>query len=132
MLADPGEVHGGLEGRRVRRGRGATCATYTHAAERALAADAAARAAGGGVMADTLRSLAGDDASRPSDVISALHAPLTPEELVLDRYVFLPHARTGIAAALDDAVRLGRCRRAATVEMQRAGDRRPRRRSTPR
>lgn len=51
-------------------------------------------------MADTLRSLAGA-AFRTSDVISALHKPLTPEERVLDRYVFLPHARTGIAAALD-------------------------------
>lgn len=50
-------------------------------------------------MADTLRSLAGT-AFRTSDVISARHAPLTPEERVLDRYVFLPHARTGIAAAL--------------------------------
>ena len=52
-------------------------------------------------MADTLRSLAGDKIFKPADVITALHTPLTPEELVLDRYVFLPHARTGIAAALD-------------------------------
>jgi hypothetical protein len=51
-------------------------------------------------MADTLRSLAGSR-FRASDVVSALHKPLTPEERVLDRYVFLPHARTGIAAALD-------------------------------
>lgn len=51
-------------------------------------------------MADTLRSLAGA-IYKNDDVISALHKPLTPEERVLDRYVFLPHARTGIAAALD-------------------------------
>src|SRR4051812_47452019 len=50
-------------------------------------------------MADTLRSLAGDR-FKAVDVISALHAALTPEEIVLDRYVFMPHARTGIAAAL--------------------------------
>ncbi len=50
-------------------------------------------------MADTLRSLAGDR-FLASDVIAGLHPPLTPEELVLDRYVFLPHARTGVAAAL--------------------------------
>ena len=51
-------------------------------------------------MADTLRSLAGK-IYKSEDVISALHKQLTPEERVLDRYVFLPHARTGIAAALD-------------------------------
>lgn len=50
-------------------------------------------------MADTLRTLAGDR-FRDADVISALHPRLTPEQLVLDRYVFLPHARTGVAAAL--------------------------------
>jgi hypothetical protein len=51
-------------------------------------------------MPDTLRSLAGDKIFKTADIITALHAPLTPEQLVLDRYVFLPHARTGIAAAL--------------------------------
>jgi len=51
------------------------------------------------MMADTLKSLAGA-AFRVNDVISAMHAPLTPEQIVLERYVFLPHARTGIAAAL--------------------------------
>jgi hypothetical protein len=51
-------------------------------------------------MDDTLRSLAGER-FKASDVISALHKPLTPEERVLDRYVFLPYARAGIAAALD-------------------------------
>ena len=51
-------------------------------------------------MADTLRSLAGDK-FKPVDVISALHPRLKPEELVLNRYVFLPYARTGIAAALN-------------------------------
>ena len=50
-------------------------------------------------MAGSLRELAGD-AFRDVDVISAFHTPLTPEQLVLDRYVFLPHSRTGIAAAL--------------------------------
>ena len=58
-------------------------------------------------MADSLRDLAGD-AFKDVDVISAFHAPLTPEQLVLDRYVFLPYARTGIAAALNDPVRVGR------------------------
>ncbi len=51
-------------------------------------------------MADTLKSLAGDR-FKMVDVITALHPPLTPEELVLNRYVFLPYARTGIAAALN-------------------------------
>ena len=51
-------------------------------------------------MAGTLRSLAGSAVFKTTDVISALHSPLTPEQIVLDRYVFLPHARTGIAAAL--------------------------------
>jgi hypothetical protein len=50
-------------------------------------------------MPATLRSLAGDAFSE-NDVISAMHAPLQPEQIVLDRYVLLPHARTGIAAAL--------------------------------
>ena len=48
-------------------------------------------------MADTLRSLAGAR-FKVADVIAALHPPLEPEQLVLDRYVFLPHARAGIAA----------------------------------
>jgi hypothetical protein len=51
-------------------------------------------------MADTLRSLAGGK-FKTQDVITALHRALQPEELVLDRYVFLPFARTGIAAALN-------------------------------
>ena len=51
-------------------------------------------------MADTLQSLAGPAIFRNADVISALRAPLIPEEVILDRYVFLPYARTGIAAAL--------------------------------
>ncbi len=51
-------------------------------------------------MADTLKSLAGAR-FRVSDVIGALHASLEPEQLVLDRYVFLPYARAGIAAALN-------------------------------
>jgi hypothetical protein len=51
-------------------------------------------------MAKTLKDLAGADIYRTADVISAMHAPLTPEQLILDRYVFLPYARSGIAAAL--------------------------------
>ena len=51
-------------------------------------------------MAGSLKDLAGDKVFRNADVISALHAPLTPEQIILDRYVFLPYARTGIAAAL--------------------------------
>jgi hypothetical protein len=35
-----------------------------------------------------------------ADVVSAFQQPLTPEQVVLDHYVFLPHARTGIAAAI--------------------------------
>src|SRR5260370_5695210 len=55
-------------------------------------------------MAATLKSLAGA-AFRENDVMSAMHAPLTPEQLVLDNYVFLPHARSGIAAALSTPFR---------------------------
>jgi hypothetical protein len=51
-------------------------------------------------MADTLRSLAGDKVFKEVDVVAALHPPLRPEDIVLDRYVFLPYARFGIAAAL--------------------------------
>jgi hypothetical protein len=51
-------------------------------------------------MADTLKSLAGGK-FKIADVITALHAPLQPEELVLGSYVFMPHARAGIAAALN-------------------------------
>jgi hypothetical protein len=51
------------------------------------------------MAANTLKELAGA-AFRSIDVISAMHASLRPEQLVLDRYVFLPHARSGIAAAL--------------------------------
>ncbi|MFT3924531.1 MAG: hypothetical protein QM778_18475 [Myxococcales bacterium] len=50
-------------------------------------------------MADTLQSLAGA-AFRSKDVIRDLHLPVKLEELVLDRYVFLPFSRSGIAAAL--------------------------------
>jgi hypothetical protein len=49
---------------------------------------------------ETLKSLAGA-AFLDVDVIAQhLHRAIPAEELVLDRYVFLPHARTGIAAAL--------------------------------
>lgn len=68
-------------------------------------------------MADTLRSLAGDKIFKAADVISSLHVPLTPAEHVLDRYVFLPHARTGIAAALTAPFDWNRPTR-ATVEMR--------------
>src|SRR5215469_9628447 len=50
-------------------------------------------------MAVTLKSLAGG-AFHENDVIGAMHAPLPPEQIVLDRYVLLPYARAGIAAAL--------------------------------
>src|SRR5829696_5145330 len=59
-----------------------------------------ARTPGGELMAATLRSLAGEQMFNVADVISTLHNPLPAGEVVLDRYVFLPHARTGIAAAL--------------------------------
>jgi hypothetical protein len=52
-------------------------------------------------MANTLRSLAGNEIFKAEDVITALQAPLDPEKQILDRYVFLPHVRSGIAAALD-------------------------------
>ena len=51
-------------------------------------------------MAGSLKSLAGDKVFRDADVISALHAPLKSEQIILDRYVFMPYARTGIAAAI--------------------------------
>ena len=35
-----------------------------------------------------------------TDVVTSFRLPLEPEQRVLDRYVFLPHARSGIAAAL--------------------------------
>jgi hypothetical protein len=52
-------------------------------------------------MPVTLKSLAGSTFYE-NDVISAMHAPLTPEQIVLDQYVLLPHARAGIAAALSN------------------------------
>jgi hypothetical protein len=51
-------------------------------------------------MGGTLKSLAGP-AFSASDVIAARQPVIPPEQLVLDRYVFLPHVRSGIAAALD-------------------------------
>lgn len=51
-------------------------------------------------MADTLRSLAGDKVFKTADVITTQHASLKPGDIVLDRYVFMPHTRSGIAAAL--------------------------------
>lgn len=50
-------------------------------------------------MVDTLRSLAGDT-FKTMDVIASFVPPLTPKDLVLESYVFMPHARSGIAAAL--------------------------------
>lgn len=50
-------------------------------------------------MAGSLKALAGA-AFRSVDVISALHEPIPAEQTILDRYVLLPHARTGIAAAI--------------------------------
>ena len=67
-------------------------------------------------MADTLRSLAGE-AFKTFDVISHMHAPIKPEDLVLDRYVLLPHARTGIAAALSQQFTWSAATR-ATVELR--------------
>ena len=52
-------------------------------------------------MVDTLKSLAGAT-FKVVDVITALHEPIPAEQLILDRYVFLPHARSGIAAALSE------------------------------
>ena len=51
-------------------------------------------------MAGSLKALAGDKVFRDADVISALHAPLKAEDAILNRYVFMPYARTGIAAAI--------------------------------
>jgi len=52
-------------------------------------------------MAETLKSLAGAT-FKSADVIATFHSPIAPERAILDRYVFLPHARTGIAAALNN------------------------------
>jgi hypothetical protein len=66
-------------------------------------------------MVDTFRSLAGA-AYRERDVISHVPAPIAPEQAVLDRYVLLPHARSGIGAALNEPFAwMGPVR--ATVEM---------------
>lgn len=50
-------------------------------------------------MAATLRELAGA-AFRVADVVEAAQRRVPAEELVLDRSTFVPHARSGIAAAL--------------------------------
>ncbi|MEO5819722.1 MAG: hypothetical protein ABIT71_04400 [Vicinamibacteraceae bacterium] len=67
-------------------------------------------------MADTLRSLAGDR-FKNVDIITEQQRALTPEQVVLDRYVFMPHARSGIAAALTTPFDWGLPTR-ATVEMR--------------
>ena len=111
MLADPGEVV--QVAKATLAAAGALTVTYTHAAER-LDRRRPRSWSGLGValMADTLRDLAGD-AFHDVDVISALHAPLTPEHAVAATTT--SSCRTpapGIAAALDHAVRLGRGPRA--------------------
>ncbi len=63
-------------------------------------------------MAGTLRGLAADSYSA-RDVINHFHTPIAPEQAVLDRYVFLPHARSGIAAALNTPFSWGMPARAA-------------------
>ena len=97
VLADPGEV--------IRVSK-ATLATTAGAAVRTIRMPRSRRwtpthscPAGGGVMPDTLKSLAGVS-FKQFDVISQFHKQIPTEELVLDRYVFLPLARSGIAAAL--------------------------------
>ena len=50
-------------------------------------------------MAGTLASSAGT-AFYNRDVVAAFREPIAPETAVLNSYVFLPHARSGIAAAL--------------------------------
>lgn len=52
-------------------------------------------------MAGSLKSLAGAT-FQPADAILSFHRSISPEEAILDRYVLLPHARTGIAAALSN------------------------------
>ncbi len=66
-------------------------------------------------MADTLRSLAGDR-FYDRDIVRSFHVPIEPEQQVLDRYVFVPHVRSGIAAALDTPFVWGAAAR-ASVEM---------------
>ena len=51
-------------------------------------------------MAGTLASMAGA-AFYDRDVLARFREPIAAETAVLNRYVFLPHARSGIAAALD-------------------------------
>lgn len=67
-------------------------------------------------MAGTLRFLAGAT-FHDLDVIATAQPPLTPEQTVLDRYVFLSHARSGIAAALVTPFDWGAPAR-ATVEVK--------------
>jgi hypothetical protein len=52
-------------------------------------------------MADTLRSLAGDKVFKQRDIIDAFQPAVAPADVILNQYVFLPYARTGIAAALN-------------------------------
>ncbi len=66
-------------------------------------------------MVDTLQSLAGARWSNV-DVITRQRTPIAAEQAVLDRYVFLPYARSGIAAALVDPFAWRKPLR-ATVEM---------------
>jgi hypothetical protein len=67
-------------------------------------------------MPDTLKSLAGAT-FKSFDVIAKLHTEIASEDLVLDRYVFLPLARSGIAAALASPFAWGGATR-ATVDMK--------------
>jgi hypothetical protein len=63
-------------------------------------------------MAGSLRSAAGA-AFSAADVVAAQHEPIPAEQIVLDRYVFLPHVRTGIAAGLDNPFAWGGADRAS-------------------
>jgi hypothetical protein len=67
-------------------------------------------------MPGSLKSLAGPLFSA-ADVITAWHEPIPVEQLVLDRYVFLPHVRSGIAAALGAPFAWGASDR-ATVDIE--------------
>ena len=50
-------------------------------------------------MAETLRSAAGA-AFYEHDVINFFAPVIGPEKAILNQYVFLPHARSGISAGL--------------------------------
>ena len=122
VLADAGEVIARSKAT-VAATAGADVLTYTHAAE-AAAGRRPASSSGWGWGDGRHAAVPGGRELHEFDVISASHPPIPPEEPVLDRYVFLPHARSGIAAALTNPFDWDSPTR-ATVEMRVPVARRP-------